>query len=150
MGGLLVGMALAFVVENVDNSIRTPQDIETYCSLPSLGVIPRVIVDGKNGHKLASARPRSSLFCRSPWSTAIPGSAEAFRALRTSLLLSSPGAPPQVILVTSAMMQEGKSFTALNLAVVLAQTGQKVLLVDSDMRRPTIHKYLGHSEQPRA
>ena len=73
------------------------------------------------------------------------GGAEAFRALRTSLLLSSPGAPPQVILVTSAMMQEGKSFTSMNLAVVLAQTGQKVLLVDSDMRRPAVNKYLGIS-----
>jgi len=71
------------------------------------------------------------------------GGAEAFRALRTSLLLSSPEKPPQVILVTSAMTQEGKSFTALNLAVVLAQTGEKTLLVDSDMRRPAIHKYLG-------
>jgi capsular exopolysaccharide synthesis family protein len=71
------------------------------------------------------------------------GSAEAFRALRTSLLLSAPGAPPQVFLVTSAMMQEGKSFTAINLAVVLAQTGQNVLLVDCDMRRPAVTKYLG-------
>jgi capsular exopolysaccharide synthesis family protein len=143
MGGLLFGMALAFVTENVDNSIRTPEDVEAYCSLPSLGIIPSVSVNGKS--------VRQALVSQSPARFILPitmehrnsGSAEAFRALRTSLLLSSPGAPPQVILVTSAMMQEGKSFTALNLAVVLAQTGQKVLLVDSDMRRPAVNKYLG-------
>ena len=138
MGGLLGGVALAFIVENVDNTIRTPQDIETYCSLPALGVLPRVTFNGKKparGERLLtlpiSAKQRNS------------ESAEAFRALRTSLLLSSPGTPPQVILVTSAMMEEGKSFTALNLAVVLAQTANKVLLVDSDMRRPSVHRYLG-------
>jgi exopolysaccharide transport family protein len=145
MGGLLFGMALAFVVENVDNSIRSPEDIENYCSLPSLGVIPTVAVNGttgKNGHKALAAGVRQFI----PPVTMEQrhsGIAEAFRALRTSLLLSSPGAPPQVILVTSAMMQEGKTFTALNLAVVLAQTGQSVLLVDSDMRRPAVNKYLG-------
>jgi capsular exopolysaccharide synthesis family protein len=145
MGGLLFGMALAFVVENVDNSIRTPEDIENYCSLPSLGVIPSVAVNGtigKNGYKALAAGVRQFI----PPVTMEQrnsGTAEAFRALRTSLLLSSPGTPPQVILVTSAMMQEGKTFTALNLAVVLAQTGQSVLLVDSDMRRPAVNKYLG-------
>ncbi len=143
MAGLLFGVVLAFVVENVDSSIRTPEDVETYCSLPSLGIIPSVAVN---------ERPAAANLARTgPPQLILPitvehrnsGGAEAFRALRTSLLLSSPGAPPQVILVTSAMMQEGKSFTSMNLAVVLAQTGQKVLLVDSDMRRPAVNKYLG-------
>ena len=136
MGGLLGGVALAFIVENVDNSIRTPQDVETYCSLPSLGVIPSVALRGKNGHEPIATGGHKQLTLPVTMEQRNSGSAEAFRALRTSLLLSSPGAPPQVIMVTSAMMQEGKSFTALNLAVVLAQTGQKVLLVDSDMRQP--------------
>jgi polysaccharide biosynthesis transport protein len=145
MGGLLFGMALAFVVENVDSSIRTPEDVETYCSLPSLGIIPSVVAYDSLVEKTL-ARGRPPLF-KLPITMEHSGSgaAEAFRALRTSLMLSSPGTPPQVILVTSAMMQEGKSFISINLAVVLAQTGQRVLLVDSDMRRPAINKYLGIS-----
>ena len=144
MGGLLGGVALAFIVENIDNSIRTPQDIETYCQLPSLGVIPSVAMNGKNGSKQL-VRGERQFVLPVTMEHRNSGSAEAFRALRTSLLLSSPGAPPQVIMVTSALMQEGKSFNSLNLAVVLAQTGQKVLLVDSDMRRPAVHRYLGIS-----
>jgi polysaccharide biosynthesis transport protein len=143
MGGLLFGVALAFVVENVDSSIRTPEDIETYCSLPSLGIIPSVALDDSPAQRQLTRAGASQLILPITMEHRNSGGAEAFRALRTSLLLSSPGAPPQVILVTSAMMQEGKSFTSMNLAVVLAQTGQKVLLVDSDMRRPAVNKYLG-------
>src|SRR5206468_5369220 len=69
--------------------------------------------------------------------------AESYRALRTSLLLSSLGAPPKVIMVTSARPQEGKTTTAINSAIVLAQKGVRVLLVDADLRRPSIHKTLG-------
>jgi len=143
MGGLLFGVALAVVVENVDSSIRTPEDIETYCSLPSLGIIPSVALDDSPAQRQLTRTGTAQLILPITMEHRNSGGAEAFRALRTSLLLSSPGAPPQVILVTSAMMQEGKSFTSMNLAVVLAQTGQKVLLVDSDMRRPAVNKYLG-------
>ena len=66
--------------------------------------------------------------------------AESYRALRTSLLLSSLGAPPKVILITSALPQEGKTTTSLNTSIVLAQKGSRVLLIDADMRRPSIHK----------
>jgi Mrp family chromosome partitioning ATPase len=127
---------LAFIVENVDSSIRTPEDIETYCSLPSLGIIPSVALEDSPAQRQLTRTGAPQLILPITMEYRNSGGAEAFRALRTSLLLSSPGAPPQVILVTSAMMQEGKSFTSMNLAVVLAQTGQKVLLVDSDMRRP--------------
>jgi polysaccharide biosynthesis transport protein len=143
MGGLLFGVALAFVVETVDSSIRTPEDVETYCSLPSLGIIPSVPGRESTARRaLARTRPRHFILPIT-MAQSSSGIAEAFRALRTSLMLSSPSVPPQVILVTSAMMQEGKSFLSINLAVVLAQTGQKVLLVDSDMRRPTVNRYLG-------
>ena len=69
--------------------------------------------------------------------------AESYRALRTSLLLSNLGAPPKVIMVTSALPQEGKTTTSINCAVVLAQKGIRVLLIDADLRRPSIHKTLG-------
>ena len=69
--------------------------------------------------------------------------AESYRALRTSLLLSNLGAPPKVIMITSALPQEGKTTTSINSAVVLAQKGVRVLLIDADLRRPSIHKNLG-------
>ncbi len=143
LGGLLFGVALAFVVENVDTSIRTPEDVENYCNLPSLGIVPSVPAANKSEAKLMARNGRKGPIRPVAIQDRNSGSAEAYRALRTSLLLSSPVAPPQVFMITSAMMQEGKSFTAVNLAVVLAQTGKDVLLIDSDMRRPAVNKYLG-------
>jgi len=143
IGGLVFGIAVAFVVETVDSSIRTPQDVENYCALPSLGIIPSTVAsEDKPRNGLAGAGVRQ-LSLPVAMEQANSGSAEAFRALRTSLMLSAPSTPPKVILVTSAMMKEGKSFVSMNLAVVLAQSGQKVLLVDSDMRRPVVNKHLG-------
>ena len=69
--------------------------------------------------------------------------AESYRALRTSLLLSNLGAPPKVVMVTSARPQEGKTTTSINTAIVLAQKGARVLLIDADLRRPSVHKTLG-------
>jgi capsular exopolysaccharide synthesis family protein len=143
VGGLIFGISAAFVVEGLDSSIRTPEDVEIYCGLPPLGIIPSVSSAGSTGRSMLAAGNKPQLILPVTVEHRNSGSAEAFRALRTSLMLSSPGAPPQVVVVTSAVMQEGKSFVSINLAVVLAQTGQQVLLVDADMRRSAVTKYLG-------
>lgn len=148
--GLVGGVALAFVLESLDNTVRTPEQVETLSGLPSLGMIPLSHDISTTRKKklpasaalttqaqtdlrkttvalLAHARPKSEV-------------AESYRALRTSILLSSIGGAPKIIMVTSALPQEGKTTTSINTAIVLAQKGGKVLLVDGDMRRPTIHQ----------
>ena len=146
--GLTGGVALAFVQEMLDNTVKTPEEVQYLTALPALGMIPlnkRLPEKSRsNGHStalirkdtfgdavemVAHARPKSEI-------------AEAYRALRTSILLSSLGQPPKCILVTSALPQEGKTTTCINTAIVLAQKGAKVLLVDADMRRPSIHNKL--------
>ena len=143
VGGLLFGISAAFIVESVDSSIRTPEDVENYCSLPPLGIIPSVSSTSSTARRTLVSGTTPQLILPVTVEHRNSGTAEAFRALRTSLMLSSPGVPPQVVVVTSAVMQEGKSFVSINLAVVLAQTGQQVLLVDADMRRPAVTKYMG-------
>lgn len=148
LGGIVFGISSAFIAENIDSSIRTPEDIETYCSLPSLGIIPSAVKSEGAAANALAPRKAPRIILPVTLEHRNSGSAEAFRALRTSLMLSSPGAPPQVILITSAVSEEGKSFVSINLAVVLAQTGQQVLLVDADMRRPSINTYLGIPTNP--
>ena len=142
--GIISAIGMAFIMENMDNTVRTPEQAQALSALPSLGMIPlgSKSASGGTGKRLAltaakevfetvtQVRPRSQM-------------AESYRALRTSLLLSNLGAPPKVIMVTSARPQEGKTTTSINTAIVLAQKGVRVLLVDADLRRPSIHKALG-------
>jgi capsular exopolysaccharide synthesis family protein len=142
--GLTSGIGLAFLLENLDNSVRTPEQAQVISALPALGMIPlgsKRTSDENKGHlALASSKEAVELVTQTRPQSQM---AESYRALRTSLLLSSLGAPPKVILVTSAMPQEGKTTTSINTAVVLAQKGVRVLLIDADLRRPGIHKALG-------
>lgn len=143
--GLASGVGLAFLLDGLDNTIRTTEQAQNISGLASLGMIPlgsKSARDGPNAKRLVIAaskeavelvtqvRPQSQM-------------AESYRALRTSLLLSNLGSPPKIIMVTSALPQEGKTTTSINTAVVLAQKGVRVLLVDADLRRPSIHKTLG-------
>jgi exopolysaccharide transport family protein len=145
MLGLTSGVGLAFLLEGLDSTVRTTEQAQMISGLPPLGMIPlgsRTAREGANPKRLVIAtskeavelitqvRPQSQM-------------AESYRALRTSLLLSNLGAPPKVIMVTSALPQEGKTTTSINCAVVLAQKGIRVLLIDADLRRPSIHKTLG-------
>jgi polysaccharide biosynthesis transport protein len=145
--GLTGGVALAFVREALDNTIRTPEHVAQIAALPSLGIIPsslRLAPKAGNGRAnlalAAGARDGIELVSHSRPKSEM---AEAYRALRTSILLSSLGAPPKIIMVTSALPQEGKTTTSINSAIVLAQKGARVLLVDADLRRPGIHQKMG-------
>jgi polysaccharide biosynthesis transport protein len=142
--GLSTGIGLAFLLEGIDNTVRTPEQAQAISALPSLGMIPL----GSRGSieaaakrlTVASSREAVELVTQSRPQSQM---AESYRALRTSLLLTSLGGPPKVILVTSALPQEGKTTTSINTAIVLAQKGTRVLLIDADLRRPSIHKTLG-------
>jgi capsular exopolysaccharide synthesis family protein len=143
--GLGLALGLAFVVETFDSTIRSIEEVHAVSTLPALGTIP-LQLDGSVRKRMLTISADSE----KPGSPALvtyerPKSeaAEAYRALRTSILLSSFGAPPKVILVTSAMPQEGKTTISANCALVLAQRGSRVLLVDADLRRPGIEKLFG-------
>jgi succinoglycan biosynthesis transport protein ExoP len=152
--GLVGGVAIAFAMEALDTTIRTPEQAETVSGLPILGVIPLQSSFDKAVTSIAKARllktfPRNGERPRPLISYLEPQSetAEAYRALRTSILLSSVSHPPRSILVTSSVPQDGKTITCVNVGIVLAQQGKRILLVDADMRRPTIHKIFGMSGQ---
>ncbi len=151
--GLVGGIGLALMREYLDNTVKTPDDIETLSRLPSLAVVPQFTSSngtGKNGskNKLLSGHSANGHDKRMELvAEHLPKSqmSEAFRALRTSLLLSRADHPPQVILVTSALPREGKTTAAANLAVTLAQLGDKTVVVDADLRKPGVGRLLNMS-----
>jgi len=162
--GLLVGLALgigaAFLQEHFDNSLKTAEDVERVMQLPALALIPSLeSLNGRgrglaaNGNSVAApavagamsrgagGRPLPAHWYRidnlAPQYSAL---IEAFRGLRTSVLLSAAGQPPRSLLVSSAQPGEGKTTVSTNLAISLAQLGQRVLLIDGDLRRPSVHR----------
>ncbi len=143
--GLTTGVGLAFLLEGMDNTVRTPEQAQAISGLPSLGMIPlgsRTTTElaPRQRLSLAASKEAVELVTQSRPKSQM---AESYRSLRTSLLLTSVGAPPRLILVTSALPEEGKTTTSINLAIVLAQKGARILLMDADLRRPSIHKTLG-------
>ena len=125
--GLLLALGAAFLLDYLDDTIKTPDDVQTATHLATLGAIARIEGETIADKLVTVSHPKSP-------------NAEAFRILRTNLLFSAVDHPPHTMLVTSSSPSEGKSTTLANLGVVMAQQGQRVVLVDSDLRRPTLHR----------
>ncbi len=152
MGGLGLGLGLAFIVEMTDNTLKNPEEAENYLKLPNLGVVPEFSsVNGKSAYaprELMSGGGGGASTVLPPGRELVTthGSysrvGEAYRNLRTALLLSRAGGPPKVTLITSAMSREGKTVTAVNISVMLSQLGGNVLLIDADLRRARCHRVL--------
>ncbi|MGE3466639.1 MAG: GumC family protein [Pyrinomonadaceae bacterium] len=138
------GIGLAFLLDYLDDSVRTSDDIGRHLGLPTLALIPHQMQAEKRklltaGNAPANGPPNSLIALderNSPM-------AEAYRHLRTSLLFSSAGKPPQTILVTSSQPSEGKTTTAINTAITLAQADADVVIIDCDLRRPRLHTQFG-------
>ena len=147
VAGLGLGIGLAFFFDYMDDSVNTAEDLGKAAGLACLGVIPahdlqarRLRVVRARGPMEDDSRPEIDLAVLRDARSQV---AEAFREVRTALLVSSPGRAPKSLLVTSSQPREGKTSTALNLAVTLSQLNRRVLLVDADLRRPRLHKALG-------
>ncbi len=132
--GLLVGLMVAWLLEYFDDSIRFADDVERETGAAVLGVIPKL--------NSVEAGPLSRLAV-SPHEDPTSAFAEAYRSVRTALQFSTPTGAPRRLVVTSSAKGEGKSTTALSLAINFAQMGKPVLIIDADLRNPVLHKMLG-------
>ena len=136
---LAAGIGLAFILDFLDDTIKTVDDVDRYIHLPALALIPAV--RGERARlKSVEAKPNETTALAMVKDVRSP-IAESYRHLRTSLLLSSAGTAPKTILVTSSQPSEGKTTTAINTAFILAQTGAEVLIIDCDLRRPRLHAH---------
>jgi len=155
--GLALGIGLAFLQEHLDNTFKSAEDVERFLQVPALASVPAIT--GTNGHhgvhglvhraRSLTATEKARVSQSAHWNR-IEGNGqnigltEAFHGLRTSVLLSTAKRPPTSLLVTSAQGGEGKTTVAANLAVSLAQLGERVLLIDADLRRPSLHNFFGN------
>jgi succinoglycan biosynthesis transport protein ExoP len=150
--GLMGGLGLALLLEHLNNTLRTPGEVERYLRLPTLVVVPdflRLPKARQNGKPRISRQEsnlNSKLYIpsKNPVALGLPLSmiTEAYRKLRTSIFLSRPGEPPKTILFTSGTNGEGKTVTVANTAIMLAQMELQILLIDADLRKPSCHKAL--------
>lgn len=142
--GLMAGVFLAFFLEYLDNTIKTPDEVEKLLRLPVLGVVPSITLKKRRKDEKTEGTLIDFYAVNSPKSPA----AEAFRMVRTSLMLAAAGQPPKTVLVTSPQVGGGKTLVALNLAVAYAQMESRVLLVDCDLRRARLHRVLEVKANP--
>src|SRR5207237_3541853 len=143
LGGLAVGLAFIFGADAIDRSVKTVDQAEATFSLPVLAAVPETKdkVDSSRSHRRPNGASTYRVIAEKPEGPA----AEAFRNLRAGLSLLGPESERKVSLFTSALPSEGKSFTSTNYAVALARQGYRVLLIDGDLRRPSLHKIFGLS-----
>jgi len=141
VAGLVLGFGLALFAEHVDASLNSLEDVEQYVGLPSLASIPVLRLAPDNDPRFMTMEALEAVSANS-FIGEDAGQQESYRALRTSILLSCAGRPPQTILVTSSLPGEGKTTTALNLSASLAQTGRSAVLVELDLRRGSASRIL--------
>lgn len=142
MLGLLLGISLAIGLELLDNTLKTQEDVERTLDVPFLGLLPVIEGTGKEGSPTTENLQQRDLYVlRNPKSSP----AECARFIRTNLMFMGTDRPLQTLVVTSPSPQEGKTTTAVSLAGTMAQAGSRTLLVDTDMRRPRLHRIFGFS-----
>lgn len=136
--GLLLGASMIVLIDSLDNTVRGEPDVVRYTNKPILGHLPQIdptlLKEFGSIDTMTEIAPRSSF-------------AEGIKTLRTNLMFMSPDNPPHLLLVTSPGPGEGKTLISLNMAIAMAHSGQRTLIVDSDMRRPRVHKALGMTNE---